>query len=202
MYGYIIYYFFFFLMIRRPPRSTLFPYTTLFRSGGDRRRRPRASFLDHRLSAAVADHFLSPCRQCRVRVFRHVRSNRFHDPGRAGGRDPDSRLQGVLRRRESGRSRRLVGAVGHPDADRHRAHRRAIQVHREKGAVLNGRFMVENRPWLTVVSHAVLIAGIAVIAFPLYVTFVASTLTLDQILQVPMPLVPGDRLWENYSRAL
>src|SRR2546429_6986943 len=25
-------------MIRRPPRSTLFPYTTLFRSGGDRRR--------------------------------------------------------------------------------------------------------------------------------------------------------------------
>jgi len=62
--------------------------------------------------------------------------------------------------------------------------------------------MVENRPWLTVLSHAVLIAGIAVIAFPLYVTFVASTLTLDQILQVPMPLVPGDRLWENYSKAL
>src|SRR5438270_13311244 len=29
-----IFYFFFFLMIRRPPRSTLFPYTTLFRSGG------------------------------------------------------------------------------------------------------------------------------------------------------------------------
>src|SRR3712207_9475346 len=27
-------YLFFFLMIRRPPRSTLFPYTTLFRSGG------------------------------------------------------------------------------------------------------------------------------------------------------------------------
>src|SRR2546430_7630405 len=29
--------FFFFLMIRRPPRSTLFPYTTLFRSSGDQR---------------------------------------------------------------------------------------------------------------------------------------------------------------------
>src|SRR2546430_16666740 len=28
-----LYFFFFFLMIRRPPRSTLFPYTTLFRSG-------------------------------------------------------------------------------------------------------------------------------------------------------------------------
>src|SRR2546427_11875563 len=34
-------FFFFFLMIRRPPRSTLFPYTTLFRSGrggGSRKR--------------------------------------------------------------------------------------------------------------------------------------------------------------------
>src|SRR2546430_9374821 len=32
-----IFFFFFFLMIRRPPRSTLFPYTTLFRSGDIRR---------------------------------------------------------------------------------------------------------------------------------------------------------------------
>src|SRR5256885_12420495 len=31
-----IVFFFFFLMIRRPPRSTLFPYTTLFRSAPDR----------------------------------------------------------------------------------------------------------------------------------------------------------------------
>src|SRR5438034_8174277 len=30
--SFFCYYFFFFLMIRRPPRSTLFPYTTLFRS--------------------------------------------------------------------------------------------------------------------------------------------------------------------------
>src|SRR5215510_15481244 len=32
MFTNIIFFFFFFLMIRRPPRSTLFPYTTLFRS--------------------------------------------------------------------------------------------------------------------------------------------------------------------------
>src|SRR5947207_5412881 len=32
--------FFFFLMIRRPPRSTLFPYTTLFRSGNKRHETP------------------------------------------------------------------------------------------------------------------------------------------------------------------
>src|SRR5258706_15894389 len=35
--------FFFFLMIRRPPRSTLFPYTTLFRSLGDSNRGSRVS---------------------------------------------------------------------------------------------------------------------------------------------------------------
>src|SRR3954464_12571075 len=62
--------------------------------------------------------------------------------------------------------------------------------------------MVEHRPWLNFIAHAVLIAGIAVIGFPLYVTFVASTLTLDQILNVPMPLVPGSHLWENYSQVL
>src|SRR6185436_1997497 len=62
--------------------------------------------------------------------------------------------------------------------------------------------MVENRPWLTVFSHTVLILGIIVVAFPLYVTFVASTLTLEQILTVPMPLIPGDQLWNNYSQVL
>src|SRR5205809_4265476 len=36
------FYFFFFLLIRRPPRSTLFPYTTLFRSRGLRRVSPGA----------------------------------------------------------------------------------------------------------------------------------------------------------------
>src|SRR5690242_21667466 len=33
----LFFFFFFFLMIRRPPRSTLFPYTTLFRSRGSSR---------------------------------------------------------------------------------------------------------------------------------------------------------------------
>src|SRR5688572_31901781 len=40
-----LFFFFFFLMIRRPPRSTLFPYTTLFRSGSTRgRNRLRVRF--------------------------------------------------------------------------------------------------------------------------------------------------------------
>ena len=62
--------------------------------------------------------------------------------------------------------------------------------------------MVENRPWLTVLAHAILLAGVALVAFPLYITFVASTLTLEQILTVPMPLVPGDQFWANYTQVL
>ncbi len=62
--------------------------------------------------------------------------------------------------------------------------------------------MVENRPWLTFFSHAILVLGVLAVAFPLYVTFVASTLTLEQILAVPMPLVPGDQMIANYSQVL
>jgi sn-glycerol 3-phosphate transport system permease protein len=62
--------------------------------------------------------------------------------------------------------------------------------------------MVENRPWLTFFTHATLILGVAAVAFPLYITFVASTLTLEQILTVPMPLVPGSHFFENYAQVL
>jgi sn-glycerol 3-phosphate transport system permease protein len=62
--------------------------------------------------------------------------------------------------------------------------------------------MVENRPWLDYLAHAILITGVALVAFPLYITFVASTLTYDQIVTVPMPLLPGDQLIENYSQVL
>src|SRR3712207_7883969 len=44
-------FFFFFLMIRRPPRSTLFPYTTLFRSG--RKSASLASHLGRRNAGAA-----------------------------------------------------------------------------------------------------------------------------------------------------
>jgi sn-glycerol 3-phosphate transport system permease protein len=62
--------------------------------------------------------------------------------------------------------------------------------------------MVENRPFLTLLSHAVMILGVLVIAFPVYVTFIASTHSLERILEVPMPLLPGDQLIENYRQAL
>ena len=62
--------------------------------------------------------------------------------------------------------------------------------------------MVENRPYLNVLSHAVLILSVLAVAFPLYVTFVASTLKLEDIMSVPMPLLPGDQLLANYAQAL
>jgi sn-glycerol 3-phosphate transport system permease protein len=62
--------------------------------------------------------------------------------------------------------------------------------------------MVENRPGLTILSHVVLILGVLMIAFPLYVTFVASTHTLEAVMQVPMPLLPGDQLLQNYAQVL
>jgi sn-glycerol 3-phosphate transport system permease protein len=62
--------------------------------------------------------------------------------------------------------------------------------------------MIERRPLLDFISHAVLIGGALVIAFPLYVAFVASTQTLEQVMQMPMSLLPGDQLVENYSQVL
>jgi sn-glycerol 3-phosphate transport system permease protein len=62
--------------------------------------------------------------------------------------------------------------------------------------------MVENRGWLTFLSHAILLLGIAVLVFPIYVTFVASTSQMSDIVQPPLPLVPGPFLIENYTEAL
>ena len=62
--------------------------------------------------------------------------------------------------------------------------------------------MVERRPYLTALSHATLIIGVLVVAFPMYVTFVASTLTPQQVLEAPMPLLPGSHLVENYTQVL
>ncbi len=62
--------------------------------------------------------------------------------------------------------------------------------------------MVERRPWLTAFSHLVLIVGVLIVAFPVYITFVASTQTSDAIVQSPMPMLPGGHLIENYTTAL
>ena len=61
--------------------------------------------------------------------------------------------------------------------------------------------MVERRPLLTFLTHAVLLVGVVIVAFPVYLTFVASTHTAAEIVQAPMPLLPGDQFWHNYSAA-
>ena len=61
--------------------------------------------------------------------------------------------------------------------------------------------MVEHRPLLTVLTHTILIVGCLVIAFPIYVTFVASTNTLEAITTY-FPKLPGRYLIQNYYQAL
>lgn len=62
--------------------------------------------------------------------------------------------------------------------------------------------MVEHRPWLTFVAHVVLIFGAVVLAFPLWVAFVASTQSAADFNRIPMALVPGGHFIENYSTVL
>jgi sn-glycerol 3-phosphate transport system permease protein len=62
--------------------------------------------------------------------------------------------------------------------------------------------MVENRPWLTFASHAVLLFGVLIVAFPVYMTFVASTHDQAAMLSGVVPLVPGSHLLENYKTVL
>lgn len=62
--------------------------------------------------------------------------------------------------------------------------------------------MIERRPLLDFFSHFVLLLGVAVIAFPLYIAFVASTQTANEVAQAPMSLLPGSHFLENYQHAL
>lgn len=62
--------------------------------------------------------------------------------------------------------------------------------------------MIENRPWLDAFSHVVLLLGIATVAFPIWVAFVASTHPEVRMVQVPLPLLPGDQFWTNLKIAL
>ncbi|MEE4188844.1 MAG: sn-glycerol-3-phosphate ABC transporter permease UgpE, partial [Roseobacter sp.] len=62
--------------------------------------------------------------------------------------------------------------------------------------------MVEKRGsglWLT---HVFMIFGVLVIFFPIWLAFVASTVTQAEIIRPPMPVWPGDQLWTNYKNAL
>ncbi|MDM8542288.1 sn-glycerol-3-phosphate ABC transporter permease UgpE [Desulfococcaceae bacterium HSG7] len=57
--------------------------------------------------------------------------------------------------------------------------------------------MVENRPITTFCSHAVLICGIAIVVFPIWITFVAASHDAVRMTQTPLPLLPGDQFFVN-----
>ncbi len=62
--------------------------------------------------------------------------------------------------------------------------------------------MVEKRGASYWLIHVGLICGVALIFFPIWLAFVASTVEQQEIVKPPMPLLPGDKFLENYGRAL
>ena len=62
--------------------------------------------------------------------------------------------------------------------------------------------MVERRGFIDVITYLVLIAGIVVVCFPVWITLVASTQTAEQVQASPMSMLPGTQLIENYRQVL
>ncbi|WP_342071790.1 sn-glycerol-3-phosphate ABC transporter permease UgpE [Yoonia algicola] len=62
--------------------------------------------------------------------------------------------------------------------------------------------MVEKRGSGLWLMHVIMVLGVLVIFFPIWLAFVASTVTQADIIRPPMPVWPGDQLWANYKNAL
>src|SRR6478735_10980161 len=80
-----VFFFFFFLMIRRPPRSTLFPYTTLFRPAARDRprtlqRAPRVERGRPHRSEEHTSELQSPCNLV-CRLLLEKKKNKIHHVG-------------------------------------------------------------------------------------------------------------------------
>jgi sn-glycerol 3-phosphate transport system permease protein len=61
--------------------------------------------------------------------------------------------------------------------------------------------MVERTPILDTLTYVFLMVGICIVGFPIFYTFVAATLPIEEVAKVPMPLVPGDQFWINMATA-
>src|SRR4029078_4982539 len=62
--------------------------------------------------------------------------------------------------------------------------------------------MAERRPLLDLLSHGVMLVGVLIVAFPVYLTFVASTHTAQEIIQAPCPMLPGGQFLRNYPAVI
>ncbi len=61
--------------------------------------------------------------------------------------------------------------------------------------------MIENRPYLTYLSHAILILGVLIISFPIYVALVTSSHETKDVISTVQPWF-GSQLFENYATVL
>src|SRR5439155_13002612 len=93
----MLFYYFFFLIIRRPPRSTLFPYTTLFRSDFG-----EPELLVARNRAAPPVRAPGPIRRARAAQNGEARPDR---PGACARAVDAGRFESPQRRRRAGRSK-------------------------------------------------------------------------------------------------
>ena len=62
--------------------------------------------------------------------------------------------------------------------------------------------MIENRPITTFISHLSLILGVFLVAFPIWITFVAASHDAVRMTQIPLPLLPGDQFFINLKMTL
>ena len=62
--------------------------------------------------------------------------------------------------------------------------------------------MVERQSGWGILAHLVLALGVLVVGFPVYVTFIASTHSVADVVKVPMSLLPGGQFLDNYRIAL
>jgi sn-glycerol 3-phosphate transport system permease protein len=62
--------------------------------------------------------------------------------------------------------------------------------------------VVERNPTLDLLAQVVMVLGLLIVAFPLYLALIASTHTAQAIAQAPMPMLPGGHLLENYAAVL
>lgn len=62
--------------------------------------------------------------------------------------------------------------------------------------------MVEHRRWNDIVAYAILIFGVFIVVFPVYVALIASTHDAATVVNGNMPLTPGGHALENYYRAI
>lgn len=62
--------------------------------------------------------------------------------------------------------------------------------------------MVEKKSFSFFLNHFIILAGILIIIFPLWLTFVAASHDVERLFQAPIPLLPGDQFFTNLKIAL